>query len=157
MMHVAVAVMVIVCDLVKVIDLPSALSLRSLPLVDLDPARPPGLVVLIRVSILVWELVPIRWPWDIYLFSAWEQDISTSWSCLRYYLASASVVLSLCGVYPDVASRSSPDGSCFRKVVSLTDTDIELILISCSPLAWVGYRVQGMLPLPALRRILSHP
>ena len=47
-------------------------------------------------------------------------------------------------------------GHAFRKVVTLTDIDIELILISCSPLAWLGYRVQGMLPLRALRRILSH-
>ena len=70
LMHVAVAVTVIVCVLVKVIDLPSALSLRSWPLVDLDAARPPGLVVQIRVSILVRELVPIPWPRDIYQFSA---------------------------------------------------------------------------------------
>ena len=59
LMHVAVAMAVIVCVLVKVIDLPSSLFLRSRPLVDLGPAGPPGLVVVIRVSILFRELVPI--------------------------------------------------------------------------------------------------
>ena len=46
-------------------------------------------------------------------------------------------------------------GHAFREVVTLTNNDIELILVSCSPLAWLAYRVQGMLPLPDLRRIRS--
>ena len=81
LVHIAVAVTVIVCVVVKVVDLPSAPSLRSWPWVDLDPTRPPRSAVQIRVSILFRELAPIIWPWDIYLFSAWKQDISTSWSC----------------------------------------------------------------------------
>ena len=81
LMHVPVAVTVIVCALVKEIDLPSVPSLRSWPWVDLDPAKPPGPVDQIRVSILVPELVPILWPGDIYLFSAREQEITISRSC----------------------------------------------------------------------------
>ena len=71
-MHNAVSESVIVFVVVKVIDLPSSLFLRSWPLVDLGPARPPGLVIVIRVSILFQELLSMLWRWGIYVILAWE-------------------------------------------------------------------------------------